>query len=94
MSNVLEGVNYAKLFRALAVAERLNPQAAQGLRAGITREIVRILQVGISEVAGVAGRARGVLPSRITPGLPTVSPKIKRAAQIATQLGAFQIPRQ
>ena len=91
------GVNYAKLFRALATAERLNPQAAQGLRAGVTREVVRILQVGISEVAGKAGevaakagRIRGVLPSRITPRLPAVSPKIRRAAQIATQLGAFQ----
>lgn len=42
--------------RALAAADNLSPQAAQGLRAGIVREIARLLQVGVSSAAGGAGR--------------------------------------
>jgi len=40
----------------LATAETLSPQASLGFRSGVIRELVRLLEVGTSEVAGVAGR--------------------------------------
>lgn len=54
------GVPFVKMLRALATAETLSPQAAQGFRSGVIREIVRLLEVGSSEVAAVAGRTKQI----------------------------------
>ena len=60
-------VDFLRILRALKTAENLSPQKAQGLRAGVIRELVRILQVGISEVAGFAGTQAQRLPQTRTP---------------------------
>ncbi len=54
------GVPFIKMLRALATAETLSPQASLGFRSGVIREVVRLLEVGTSEVAGVAGKAKQI----------------------------------
>lgn len=51
-------IDFIRLLRALKTAENLSPQQARGLRSGITRELVRLLEVGISGAAGKLGRFR------------------------------------
>lgn len=63
------GVPFFDILRALATAENLSPQKAQGLRSGVIRELVRLLEVGISEVAGVSGQVAQKIPR--VPSIPT-----------------------
>lgn len=53
------GISIIRFLRGLATAENLYPASGQGLRAGVVKELVRILNVGLSEIAGVAGRVKG-----------------------------------
>lgn len=50
------GVPFLKSLEALSTAENLIPQGGQGLRAGVIRELIRLLQLGVSKGAEVAGR--------------------------------------
>lgn len=59
------GIDFISILRALKTAENLSPQKALGLRAGVMREIVRALQVGVSEVAGAAGKVARRLPQDV-----------------------------
>lgn len=54
------GVPFLKSLEALATAENLIPQAGQGLRAGVIRELIRLLELGVSKAAEVAGRVKTV----------------------------------
>lgn len=56
------GVDFMKILKALSAAVNLSPQQAQGLRAGIVRELARILQTGISEGVGFAGTIAKKIP--------------------------------
>lgn len=60
------GVPFLKSLEALATAENLIPQAGQGLRAGVIRELIRLLELGVSKGAGIAGQlapTAGKLPT-------------------------------
>lgn len=56
------GIDFIKILTALKTANNLSPQNSLGLRAGVIREIIRALQVGVSEVAGFAGKATQKIP--------------------------------
>jgi hypothetical protein len=56
------GIDFIKILRGLAAAENLSPQQSLGIRAGITREIARMLQVGLSNIIGVAGKVSQKMP--------------------------------
>jgi hypothetical protein len=79
------GLPLIQTLRALATAETLSPQEAKGVISGLVREMARLLQVGISEVAGVAGKATQT-GQRIAPQVsPVVTP--------ATRIGLFEALR-
>jgi len=51
------GVPVLDMMRALSAAANLTPQGSQGLRAGVVRELTRLLEVGVSAGVGAAGTA-------------------------------------
>ena len=59
-------MQFLKSLEALAAVENLIPQASGGLRAGVIRELVRILELGVSKGAAISGR--------VAPGIRGISP--------------------
>ena len=58
------GIDFIKVLKALAAARNLSPQKSLGLRAGVIRELVRMLQGAVSGGAAVAGKvSRAVKPA-------------------------------
>lgn len=52
------GVDFLKILTDLKTALNLSPQQSMGIRAGVVRELARILQVMISEGIAIGGRIR------------------------------------
>lgn len=82
------GVPFIRTLRNLATAVNLAPQQAQGIRAGVVRELARALEVGISKVAGVAGRLKLLIPPA-PPGTKKAAEEIERAAIFKILGGIF-----
>jgi len=77
------GLPIVKTLRALSSAKTLSPQEAKGVISGLVRELARLLQVGISEVLGVAGKI-GKAPD-----------PVKKAVKGVTKVGTFEsLPRE
>ena len=92
------GIPFIGVLRALATAENLNPQKAQGIRAGVVREMARIIEVALSEVVGVAGKIN-IKVNKLTPefvkGIDfTGNEVIKNSTQLLFWVGFSNILRE
>lgn len=80
------GVDFLKILKGLAAAENLSPQQSLGLRAGIVRELVRMMQGQISNLIGVAGVVRQKIPK-----VPqNILEELGKGAGMAGRIGAIK----
>ena len=70
------GINYLQILTELKTAINLSPQKSMGIRAGVVRELARIMQVMISEGVAVAGRIQQGVSRFQIPEVPSVAKRI------------------